>query len=165
MMKILCELENLLNDTDVQICWVPSPTGINRNDQADKAARSTLNVTKKKGLKYHIQTLKRRKINTYNIKDDKNNNKHNKLLEIKLTLGEWKQGYKKKKKKPQKRRLYFQCFLFVFCLFVLWHINLFGQLMPNKVFKSGKTEKYTILESISRETFCRKILVSLKIYL
>ena len=34
IIKILCKLENLSNDNDVRICWVPSHTGISRNDQA-----------------------------------------------------------------------------------------------------------------------------------
>ena len=55
IIKILCKLENLSNDNDVQICWVPSSTGISGNDQADKAARINLNITTEKSLKYHIQ--------------------------------------------------------------------------------------------------------------
>ena len=47
-MKILCKLENLSNDNDVQICWVQSDNGISGNDQADKVARSTLNITTEK---------------------------------------------------------------------------------------------------------------------
>ena len=58
IIKILCKLENLSNDNDVQICWVPSHTGVSGNDQADKVARSTLNITTEKSLEYHIQTLK-----------------------------------------------------------------------------------------------------------
>ena len=58
IIKILCKLENLSNDNNVQICWVPSHTEISGNDQADKAARSTLNITTDKSLKYYIQTLK-----------------------------------------------------------------------------------------------------------
>ena len=70
MIKILCELENLFNDTDVQICSVPSPTGISRNDQADKAARSTLNITtEKKKFKIPYTDLKM-KINTYYNKNN-----------------------------------------------------------------------------------------------
>ena len=44
-MKILCKLENLSNDNDVQICWVPSHTGISGKDEAVKVAKSTLNIT------------------------------------------------------------------------------------------------------------------------
>ena len=58
IIKILCKLENLSIDNDIQICWVPSHTRISGNDQADKAARSTLNITTEKNFKYHIQTLK-----------------------------------------------------------------------------------------------------------
>ena len=36
------------NDYDVQICWVPGHTGISENDQADKAAKSTLNIITEK---------------------------------------------------------------------------------------------------------------------
>ena len=39
------------------------------------------------------------------------------------------------------------------CLFVLWHINLLGHLMPNQV-KNGGTEKSIMLEFICREMVC-----------
>ena len=58
IIKILCKLENFSNDNDVQMCWVPGHTGINGNNQANKAARSTLSITTEKSLKYHILTLK-----------------------------------------------------------------------------------------------------------
>ena len=58
IINILCKLENLSNDNDVQICWVPSHIGISGNNQAEKTAKSTLNITTEKSLKYHIQTLK-----------------------------------------------------------------------------------------------------------
>ena len=44
MNTILCKLKNLSNDNDIQICWVPNHAGISGNDQADKAARSTINL-------------------------------------------------------------------------------------------------------------------------
>ena len=34
--------------TDVRICWDPSHTGISGSDQADKAAKTTLNITTEK---------------------------------------------------------------------------------------------------------------------
>ena len=49
IIKILCKLENLFND--VHICWVSSHPGISRNDQADKVARSALNITTEKNLR------------------------------------------------------------------------------------------------------------------
>ena len=55
IIKILCKLENLLNDNDVQTCGVQSHSG---NYQVDKATSSTLNITTEKSLKYHMQTLK-----------------------------------------------------------------------------------------------------------
>ena len=57
IIEILYKLENLSNDNDVQICWVPICTGISGNDQAEKVTKSTLNITTEKGLKYHIKTL------------------------------------------------------------------------------------------------------------
>ena len=51
IIRILCKLKNLSNDNDIQICWVPSHTGISGNDQADKAARSTINLTTEKKFK------------------------------------------------------------------------------------------------------------------
>ena len=44
------------------------------------------------------------KINEYILQQRQqcwNSNKYNKLLEIKATLGEWKQGYRKKKRKEE----------------------------------------------------------------
>ena len=100
IIKILCKLENLSNDNDVQICWVPSNTGISGNDQADKAARSTLNITTEKKFKipYKDFKFKDKWINTTTKTTTLDSNKHNELLEIKATLGEWKQGYRKKRK-------------------------------------------------------------------
>ena len=36
LIRIFCKLKNLSNDNDIQICWVPSHTGISGNDQADE---------------------------------------------------------------------------------------------------------------------------------
>ena len=97
IIKIQCKLENLSNDNDVQICWVPSHTGISRNDRADKAARTTLNITTEKMFKIPYTDFKM-KINEFILQQRQqlwNSNKYNKLLEIKPTLGEWKQGYRK----------------------------------------------------------------------
>ena len=41
------QLENLSNDNDVQMCWVPSHSGISGNDK-DKLARTALNITTEK---------------------------------------------------------------------------------------------------------------------
>ena len=82
----------------ILICWVPIHTGISRNDQADKAARSTINLTTEKKFKIP-QTDFKIKINKYILQQRQqrwNNNENNKLLEIKPTLGEWKQSFKKK---------------------------------------------------------------------
>ena len=67
--RILCKLKNLSNDNDIQICWVPSHTGISGNDQADKAARSTINLTTEKKFKLPHTDFKM-KINTYYTKDN-----------------------------------------------------------------------------------------------
>ena len=56
--KILCKLENLSNDKDVQICWVPSHTRISGKDQVDKASRSTLNITTEKKFKIPFTDFK-----------------------------------------------------------------------------------------------------------
>ena len=87
--RILCELKNLSNDNDIQICWVPSYTGISGNDQADKAARSTINLTTEKKCKIPHTDFKM-KINKYILHQRLqrwNNNENNKLFEIKPTLG------------------------------------------------------------------------------
>ena len=67
------------------MCWVSSHTGISGCNQADKAARSTLNITPIKSLndfkmKINENILQQRQQHW-------NNNKHKKLLEIKPTLG------------------------------------------------------------------------------
>ena len=97
--RILCKLKNLSNDNDIQICWVPSHTGISGNDQAIKAARSTINLTTEKKFKIPHTDFEI-KINKYILQQRQqhwNNKENNKLLEIKPTLGEWKQSLKKKK--------------------------------------------------------------------
>ena len=100
IIRILCKLENLSNGNDIQICWVPSHTGISGNDHADKAARSTINLTTEKKFKIPHTDFKI-KINKYILQQRQqrwNNNENNKLLEIKPTLGEWKQNFKKPKR-------------------------------------------------------------------
>ena len=47
----LASVSKTCNDNDIQICWVPSHTGICGNDQADKAARSTITLTTEKKFK------------------------------------------------------------------------------------------------------------------
>ena len=86
------KIRKLSNDNDVLICWIPSHTGISKNDPADKATRSTLNITTEKMFKIPYTDIKM-KINEYILQQKQqcwNSNKHNKLLEIKPTLGEWK---------------------------------------------------------------------------
>ena len=51
------------------MCWVPSNTDISRNDQADKAARSTINLTTEKKFKIPHTDFKMN-INTYYTKDN-----------------------------------------------------------------------------------------------
>ena len=70
-----------------------------RNDQADKAARSSLNITTEKSFKIPYKDF-RMKVDEYILQQSRqrwNSDKHKKLLEIKSTLEEWKQGYRKKK--------------------------------------------------------------------
>ena len=83
-------MKNLSNDNDIQECWVPSHTGISGDDQADKAARSTINLTTEKKFKIPHTDLKM-KINKNILQQRQqrwNNNENNKLLEIKPKLGE-----------------------------------------------------------------------------
>ena len=89
IIRILYKLKNLSNDNDIQICWVQSHTGISGNDQADKAVRSTINLTTEKKFKMPYTDFKM-KINKYILQQRQqhwNNNKNNELLEIKPTLG------------------------------------------------------------------------------
>ena len=101
IIRILCKLKNLSNDNDIQICRYPSHTAIRGNHQADKAARSTINITTEK--KFEIpHTNFKMKINRYILQQRQrrwNNNENDKLLEIKPTLREWKQSLKKKPKR------------------------------------------------------------------
>ena len=100
IIKILCKLENLSTDNDVQIWWVPSHTGINGNDPAVKVFKSTLNITTEKKFKIPYIDFKM-KIDKYLLQQrpqHQNSNKHNKQLEIKPTMGEWKQSCRKNQK-------------------------------------------------------------------
>ena len=90
------------------MCWYDIKinkfnTGISGNDQADKAARSTRNLTTEKKFKIPHTDFKM-KINKY-IRQQRqqhwNNNENNKLFEIKPSLGEWKRSFKKKKRKEE----------------------------------------------------------------
>ena len=100
IIRTLCKLKNFSNDYDMLICLVPSHTGISGNDHVDKAARSTINLTSEKKFEIPYTDFKM-KINKYTPQQRQqcwNNNENNKLLEIKPTLGEWKQCLKKAKK-------------------------------------------------------------------
>ena len=66
---ILCKLKNLSNDNDIKTCWVPIHTSISGNDQADKAARATINLTTEKKFKIPHTDFKM-KINKYYSKGD-----------------------------------------------------------------------------------------------
>ena len=70
IIRIICKLKNLSNDNYIQICWVPSQTGTSGNDQADKAARSTINLTTEKKLKIPQTDFKRKIIIKYCSKDN-----------------------------------------------------------------------------------------------
>ena len=101
IIRIICKLKNLSNDNDIQICWVPSHTGISRNDQADKAARSTINLTTEKKFKIPYTDFKM-KINKYILQQRQqhwNNDENNKLLEIKLTWGNGSKALEKTEKR------------------------------------------------------------------
>ena len=84
--NILCKLKNLSNDNDIQICWVPSHTGISGKDQADKAARSTINLTTEKKFKIPQTDFKIHKYMPQQRQQCWHNYENNKLLEIKPTL-------------------------------------------------------------------------------
>ena len=51
IIKSICKFQNLSNNDDVLIYWDASHTEISRNDQTDKTARSTLNITAEKQSK------------------------------------------------------------------------------------------------------------------
>ena len=46
------------DNNEIQLCLIPSHTGISGNEQVDKVARSALSMVpgKKKLLKFHIRT-------------------------------------------------------------------------------------------------------------
>ena len=99
IIRVLCKLKNLSNDNDIQICWAPSHTGISGNDQADKAARSTINLTTEKKFKIPHTDFKM-KINKCILQQrqgHRNNNENNKLLEINPHWGNGSKALKKRK--------------------------------------------------------------------
>ena len=70
------------------------------NDRADKVASSTINLTTEKKFKIPYTYFKM-KINKHILQQRQqrwNDNENDKLLEIKPTLGEWKQSFRKKGK-------------------------------------------------------------------
>ena len=78
----------------------PNDTSISGNDQEDKAARSTINLTTEKKFKIPYTDFKM-KINKYILQQRQrwSNKENNRLLEIKPTLGELKQSFKKIEKR------------------------------------------------------------------
>ena len=97
LIMILYNLKKLSNDNDIQICWFPSHSGISGNDQVDKAARFTINLTTEKKFKIVYMDFKM-KINKCILQQRQhcgNNNENNKFLEIKPILEEWKQSFRK----------------------------------------------------------------------
>ena len=86
-------------DNEILFCWIPSHTRICGKEQVDKAARSALSMVteKKKKLRFYIKI----KINKYKQQRQyrESNNEYNKLLEIKPISGEWKQHFRKSRKR------------------------------------------------------------------
>ena len=88
-------LEKISDDKEILLCWIPSHTGINENEQVDNVPRSALSMVPENDIKIPYTDLKTM-INKHIQPQRQNrwsNNKYNKFLEIKPILKEWKLSF------------------------------------------------------------------------
>ena len=99
IVKLLSRLDSISSHKEIILCWIPSHIGARRNERADSAAKSALDLSPKViSIPYtdlkptiskfpHTKWQQRRDINI-----------HYKLFQIQPTLGEWRPAFRKSRR-------------------------------------------------------------------
>ena len=99
IVKLLSRLDSMLSHKEITMCWIPSHIRVNRNERADSAARSVLDLSSN-NISAPYTDLKPQ-INKFFLTKWQqcwNNNINNKFFQIKPTLGEWRPAFRKSRK-------------------------------------------------------------------
>ena len=127
------------DDNEILLYWIPSHTGISRNEQVDKITRSALSMVPEIIFKITYTNLKI-KINKYILQQRQHhwsNNNYNKPLEIKPILGEWKQGFRKNWKEEvvfSSLRIQSLCDGTLHSVWTLYYPEINGSQVPSSAF-------------------------------
>ena len=91
IIKLFSRLDSMSNRKEIIICWTPSHIGVRRNERADSAAKSALDLTPDKStIPYTDLKPTINKFLHTKWQQQWSNNIHNKLFQIQPTLGEWR---------------------------------------------------------------------------
>ena len=91
IIKLLSRLDSISNRKEIIICWSPSLIGVRRNERADSAAKSALELRpdKYRILYTDLKPTINKSLHT-KWQQQCSNNIYNKLFQIQPTLGEWR---------------------------------------------------------------------------
>ena len=106
LIKLQSILNTISNSNEIIICWIPSHIGVRGNKRADLTAESALDQTPDQ-IKIPYTHLKPT-INKFLLtkwQQRWNNNIHNKLFQIQLTLVEWRPALRKSREQVTISRL------------------------------------------------------------
>ena len=99
IIKLLSRLDSMSNRKEIIICWTPSPIGVRRNERADSAAKSALDLTPDKSrIPYTDLKPTINKFLHTKWQQQWSNNINNKLFQIHPTLGEWRLALRKSRR-------------------------------------------------------------------
>ena len=99
LIKLLSRLYSMSNGKEIIICWTPSHFEVRRNERADSAAKSALDLTPDKSrIPYTDMKPTINKFLHTKWQQQWSNNIHNKLFQIQPTLGEWRPASRKSRR-------------------------------------------------------------------
>ena len=107
IVKLLSRLDSMSSHKKIILCWIPSHIRVSRNERADLADKSALDLSPevlsipytnlKPTISKFLQTKWQQR---WDI------NIHNKLFQIQPTLGEWRPAFRKSRREQVISRLY-----------------------------------------------------------
>ena len=83
---------------EIIMCWIPSHIGVSRNEEAESAAKSALDLSPNNISILYTDLKPQIKFFLIKWQQCWNNNINNKLFQINPTLGEWRPAFRKSKK-------------------------------------------------------------------
>ena len=98
IIKLLSTLDSWSDRKEIIICWTPSHIGVKRNERADSATKSVLDLSPDK-FRIPYTNLKPTINKSLHTKWQQQwSNIHNKLFQIQPTLGEWRPASRKSRR-------------------------------------------------------------------